>query len=486
MYNEVELYRMVLQTNYCEYCKYVNADWIATRFHRYLCDRVQSFIERESNHAYDIMVISCPPQHGKSVTITETLPSWYLGLHPNGKVIEISYSEDFAKRFGRNNKRKIEEVGADLFGIHLAKSPNTELEFQLDNHRGTMISRGILSGVTGNGANLIIIDDPVKTQQEADSESSRSRVWEEFSSSYKSRLAPNAKIILIMTRWHEEDLAGMIIENESNVEVLNLPLEAEENDALGRNIGDALCPEIGKDNAWLIDFKSNTQTEAGTRTWNALYQGHPTSAQGNMIKREWWQYYTELPHIVDWLMSVDATFKANDNSDFVAIQVWGKTNGNIYFIDRVKKHLNMPETIREILRLRAMYPKCKTTLIEDKANGPAIIQQLRTTLTGIIPVNPIGSKIARVNAVIGAIESGNVYLPDKSWVHEFIDECASFPRGKHDDEVDGMSEALNRLIYYNSEPMIQKAKNTLEDAFPSLRKKSRNSLIGKGDKIHVV
>ena len=485
--DEIELYRYLLQTNFCAYVEHVHEKrWKASPFHRFLCDRVQEFVERETNNPYDILIIHTPPQHGKSQSVTESLPSWFLGNNLEKRVIEISYNEDFAQLFGRRNKQKIEEYGSQIFGISLAKQPCTNTEFELSNNIGGMISRGVLTGVTGRPCNLMIIDDPVKNRQEADSESYRNRVYAEWNDSFKTRLAPNAKVILIMTRWHEDDLAGRILENEQNVEYLRLPCEAEENDPMGRPVGFSLCPEIGKDNEWLRQFKASYVSKEGSRTWNALFQGRPTAMSGNLLLREWWQYYDELPEIVDWVMSVDATFKDGDDNDFVAIQVWGKTCANMYLIDAVKKHLNFKATIQEIVRLRYMYPQCLTTLIEDKANGSAIIQMLRTELPGIIPVEPRGGKVARVNAISGAIESGNVYLPKhKPFTEDFVNECASFPNGAHDDQVDCMSQALNRLIYYRSDKKPPKQINPLQKAFPNFNKKGKKRF-DKGGKIKVV
>ena len=477
----------LLQNDYTSYVTAVNEGWIATRFHRFLCRAVQEFIERKTDHAYSILVIQSPPQHGKSETITETLPSWFLGRWPRKSVIEVSYSEDFAQKFGLRNKQKLKEFGPAIFGVGLSEDKSTATEFWMENNKGGMISRGVSSGVTGNRANLLIIDDPVKTQQEADSETMREHLWDEWNSSYKTRLAPDAKVILIMTRWHEDDLAGRIIANEKNVEVLNFPCEAEENDILGRKVGEALCPEIGKDNAWLKDFKAGYATQNGTRSWNALFQGHPVSMEGNLLKREWWSYYDKLPEIIDWVMSVDAAFKDGDDNDFVAIQVWGKREAQIYLIDAVKKHLDMPGTVQEILRLKAMYPECKRILIEDKANGSAVLQTLRRKIYGVIPINPEGGKVSRVNAVSGAIESGNVHLPkDKHFTYDFVEECASFPKGKHDDQVDAMSQALNRLIYWHAEPPVEKVVDALTAAFPAFKKKSTGSMIGRGEAINVI
>lgn len=484
-----ELYRTLVQNDFCSYVQYTNPGWIPTRFHRRLCNEVQDFITRQTSAAYDILVIDTPPQHGKSQTITETLPSWYFGHFPRNKVIEISYSEDFAERFGRRNKQKIAEYGGLLFGIELADSPCASTEFELSNHTGGMISRGIMSGVTGHGANLMIIDDPVKTQEEADSNSRQSKIWNEWLSSFTSRLAPHAKVIIIMTRWSENDLVGHLLDMDGiSIQVLNFPLEAEPNDILGRPVGAALCPEIGKDDAWLKEFKKMLLSREGSRTWNALYQGHPVALEGNLIHRDWWRYYTELPKdIPEYIMSVDAAFKDGDDNDFVAIQVWGKKDADMYLIDAVKKHLDMPSTCREIVRLRGMYSKCRTTLIEDKANGSAIIQILRKKIGGIISVDPFGGKVSRVNAIAGAIESGNCYLPDnKPFTPDFVDECAAFPNGQHDDQVDAMSQCLNRLIYHNAKSPIKKAKNAMEEAFPFLKQMNKKTSTGLGDALNVI
>ena len=185
-------------------------------------------------------------------------------------------------------------------------------------------------------------------------------------------------------------------------------------------------------------------------------------------------------------MSVDATFKDGDDNDFVAIQVWGKTGPDMYLIDAVKKHLDMPSTIREITRLRGMYPKCKTTYIEDKANGSAIIKYLRTHMPGIISVNPDGGKVSRVNAVVGTIESGNCFLPkNKPFTGDFVEECASFPNGKHDDQVDCMSQMLNKFIYSNAKVLKVTEESFLERNFPGLKKK-KGKKFDRGDKIHVI
>lgn len=435
---------------YSEYCVYVHQGrWILGKHLKLVCDNIEKLINREIKQS--ILIISMPPQHGKSQCVTETLPSWYLGKYPRNRVLEVSYGDDLAQRFGRRNKEKILEYGNKLFDIELSKTSDTD--FEIKGHKGSMISKGIMAGLTGNPGDLIIIDDPIKNRQEADSETYRNRIWEEFLNSIYTRLSANGVIILIMTRWHEDDLAGRLLQTMGDKCLeINIPLEAEDNDILGRTKGDSLFPEIGKDNAWLKEFKQAYTTKEGSRSWSALMQGKPTAQEGNMIKRKWWRYYDKLPTMVNVIMSVDASFKDSDTSDFVAIQVWGKREANMYLIDSLTERMDFPTTVQAITSLKTKHPYVSRIYVEDKANGSAIISTLSKKIPGIIPVNPDGGKIARVNAVSGAIEAGNVYLPNaKQFTFDFVDQCSKFPNGENDDMVDSMSQALNRFLYYLSE-----------------------------------
>jgi predicted phage terminase large subunit-like protein len=453
-----ELKRRECIRKYSAYVNYVHKGrWIPGKHLLFICDKVQEFIEVYTGHPYDILIIQMPPQHGKSMTVTETLPSWYLGKFPKNRVILASYNDETGERFTRRNKEKIRQYGKALFDIEIGQIDRAT-EFELTNNVGRMISRGIMGGITSNPANLIIIDDPIKNRQEADSETYRNRVWEEWQNTIKTRLAANAKIIVIMTRWHEDDLAGRIIENESNVTLINLPCEAEENDPLGRAPGDSLFPEIGKDNKWLAEFKKGYQTLEGNRAWLALFQGRPTAVEGNMIKRDWWKYYTSLPEQFDTIVqSWDMTFKDTDGSDYVVGQVWGSCGANIYLIDQVRARMDFPTTIQAFLDLTRKYPKATTKLVEDKANGSAVIAMLTHKVGGIIPVTPKESKQARVSAVSPLIEAGNVHLPlNAPFTNGFVEECSSFPNGAHDDQVDCMSQALQRFMYAKEHEIIKK------------------------------
>jgi predicted phage terminase large subunit-like protein len=454
MTNEQQLAIALLRDSFAAYCYFVHrGEWIDTHFHKFLANKIQSFVETKTGNPYDILVLSCPPQHGKSLTVTETFPSWYVGKYPDRRCIIACYNDDFAGKFGRRNKGKIDEFGRHIFDIRLKKSSDRDMEFV--KHSGSIITRGIMAGITGNAGDLIIIDDPIKNRQEADSTTYRQRLWEEWQNSIKTRTQAGTKIIIIQTRWHEDDLAGRVIREENNIEVVNIPVEAEENDILGRNIGDALCPEIGKDNKWLRAFKESyyKDPEGGIRAWNALYMGRPTSAEGNIFKREWWQYYNKLPDNIQLVgISVDATFKDSDTSDFVAIEVWGKLNGDYYLIDLIKRRMDFPETLRAIRYMADKYPNKHSILIEDKANGSAIISMLKHEIGGIIPITPKESKVSRANAIMGIVEGGNVYLPEYAdFTNEFVEECASFPNGVHDDLVDACTQFINKFKFYQAD-----------------------------------
>lgn len=449
-----ELARRELARRYfAEYLCYVQGpDWKRTRLSEFLAGRVQDFLERKSGHAYDILVIETPPQHGKSCTITESLPAWYLGCHPERRVILASYDSDFAERFCRRNREKIRDYGPRLFGVG-AGGVDRAQELELSNARGRLISRGIMAGITGNPAELIVIDDPVKNRKEADSSVYRERLWEEWQHSLKSRLAAGGKVILIMTPWHEDDLAARVLRTEDDAELLRLPLEAEEDDPMGRRPGEPLCPELGKDERWMKQFKASylADPRGGRRAWTALYQCAPRREEGNLIRRSWWRRYdpAQIERFASELISVDAAFKGGEDNDFVSIQVWGKLGENYYLRYCLNRHLDFPGTLAAIRAVARLYPAARAVLIEDKANGPAVIQTLRREMF-CIPVDPLGGKLARVNAVAPAIESGHVFVPlteKAAWAEDFIEQFTSFPSGAHDDMVDAASQALNRLIF---------------------------------------
>lgn len=447
--------RELARRSYRRYLYYVHGvTWKRTRMSDYLADTVQQFVEADTGHPYDVLLIETPPQHGKSLTITESFPSWYLGRYPKNRVIEASYNDDTAKRFGRKNLEKVETYGEKLFGVKKG-SIWTTTEFEFENGWGRMISRGIMSGITGNPANLMIIDDPIKNREEADSATYRAKLWGEWQNTLKSRLAAGAKVIVIMTPWHEDDLAANLLQKEPNTRLVRLPVEAEEGDLLGRKPGDALAPELGKDRAWLEQFKRgyiNDPKNGGLRAWQALFQCSPRVEGGNLVRREWWKYYDpqEITAFGTTVISVDAAFKDKESNDYVAIQVWGKRGIDYYLRYSLNKHMDFPATLDALRTLRRLFPDTTYLLIEDKANGSAIIQTLQHEFIGVVGVTPKGGKVARVNAITPAIESGHVFLPkDELWTEAFVDQFTAFPNAPHDDMVDSASQAISFMLYSN-------------------------------------
>ena len=463
-----ERQRRQARRNYFEYCQYVHRGaWKPARHLGLVCEALDKV---ESGEITRLMIFM-PPRHGKSMSVTETFPSYFIGRNPTRRVIEVSYGDSLAQRFGKFNRQKVQEYGEELFGVTVSKEKASMTDWDITGYRGGMISAGIGAGITGLGADCLIIDDPIKNKEEAESETYRNKVWGEWQNTLRTRLHPGAAVIIILTRWHYDDLAGRLLSPEyGEVEdwtILSLPAIAEEGDLLNREPGEPLWPEHGYD----LEWAESTKNAVGSMTWNALYQQRPAPVEGAMIKRHWWRYYTELPKDFDQVIqSWDLSFKDSDGSDFVSGQVWGSVGARIYMLpDREYGRMDFPATLKAFERLTKRNPKALTKLVEDKANGPAVIAMLRHKIGGIIPINPRGSKVARASAVSPLIEAGNVYLPSPAicpWITDFVEECTSFPSGKNDDQIDSMTQALQRFMYaQDSSP----APNLPADLPPDLR-----------------
>lgn len=403
------------------------------------------------------LIVTMPPRHGKSERVSRKFPAWHIGRNPDDEVILASYSVDLSRGFSRIARDTL-SARSGVFDVAVDDANKSAESWGIDGHRGGLHAAGVGGPITGKGARIAIIDDPVKNAEEADSETMREKIWEWYTSTLYTRLTPDGRIVVVMTRWHEDDLVGRLLKKEADEvkegahrgerwTVINFPALAEADDYLKRAEGQPLWPEYGFD----IDRMQQIRVDVGSRVFNALYQQRPSAAEGQLFKRHWWQYYTVLPTMVRKIISIDATFKDSDNSDFVSIQVWGKRAADMYLIDRINARMDFVTTIQAIRNIVKKHPDAAMKLVEDKANGSAIISMLRREIGGIVPINPQGGKIARANAISPHIESGNVYLPeDKPWISDFVEECSAFPNGKHDDDVDAMTQALNRFIYHSA------------------------------------
>ena len=419
--------------------------WRPGRHHLALCEKLEA-VERGDIRR---LMVFMPPQHGKSELVSRGFPAWFLGRNPNRKVIISSYAADLAYDFSRASRNTLREYGPPLWGIRVATDSSAVDHWSVRGHRGGCVAAGVGGPITGRGANVAVIDDPFKNHEEASSQTIRDAVWNWYRSTLRTRLSPHGVIVLVMTRWHEDDLAGRLLKEMKaggqQWTVLELQAVAGENDALGRRPGEALWPEYGYNEAWAAE----TKVDVGTYFWNALYQQHPSSPEGEILKRGWWKFYKAIPaDLQEVIQSWDMTFKDSDGSDYVTGGVWGRKGADKYLLDQVRGRMDFPTTLAAVKALTAKWPEARAKLVEDKANGPAVIATLKREIPGLIPVEPRGSKMARVAAVSPEIEAGNVYLPDPSiapWVNDFIEECSAFPNGKHDDQVDQMSQALLRF-----------------------------------------
>lgn len=406
------------------------------------------------------LMVFMPPQHGKSQLVSQYFSAWYLGLFPDNRIILGSYEADFAATWGRKARNLLEEFGPSLFGVQVSDDSSAADRWDIKGHEGGMVTAGARGPITGRGAEVGIIDDPVKNDQEAMSKTCRDAAWDWYRATFATRIHEGGAIVLIMTRWHYDDLAGRLIQAQAEGgdqwEIVCLPALAEEGDSLGRAPGEALCPAL-----FTRETLERTKARVGSYWWNALYQQRPSPDEGGMLKRSWWKFYRQAPDAFDEIIqSWDMAFKETNTSDYVVGQVWGRKGADKYLLDQVRDRMDFPATIQAVRSLSAKWPQARTKLVEDKANGPAVIATLKREIPGLIAVNPEGGKEARVAAVSPDIEAGNVYLPDPSiapWVHDFIEECAAFPKGAHDDQVDAISQALIRLANKAWFPPISRA-----------------------------
>lgn len=308
--------------------------------------------------------------------------------------------------------------------------------------------------------NCLIIDDPMKDRKEADSPVFRNDVWEWWTDTASTRLGPGAPVCLILTRWHEDDLAGRLLsgEDKHRWRVVNIPAQSfSEDDPLGRPIGEYLVSARGRTRAEWEAIKKRV----GPRTWASLYQGQPAPPGGAILKRNKLQFYnTKLwivrqdgAHIVpdfdEMLISVDCAFKDLSTSDFVSIQVWMRRGPNCFLLDQDLGRYDFNVTCEQIRAMVSKWPQALLKLVEDKANGPAVIASLSKLIPGIVPEIPNGSKSARVHAISPLFEAGNIWLPAPeiyAWISDYIEEITSFPSAANDDQMDATAQALNRLV----------------------------------------
>lgn len=446
---------------------YANPKYQAEWFHILIADYCQKLFEGKIKK----LMLFMPPQHGKSEIISRNFPAWALGRDPNLKIVGSSYSSDLAEQFSRSIQRTIdsEEYQTIFPDTYLSGSMTQRNDkssrgylrnvdyFETVGHRGFYKAVGVGGGLTGTPVDIAIIDDPVKDATEAYSVTYRQRVWNWYNTVLSTRLHNDSKQLFIMTRWHEDDLAGRLLKAEPEewtVVVIPAICEKEHDGELQseRHIGDALWPQKHSLQ------KLQKQKKRAPREFSALYQQRPTIEGGNIVKRDWFRKisyadFTALRFREPIHFFLDTAYderKAKTDNDPSGIIGACRIKNNIYITCAKKVWKTFPDLLKflpEYLYAND-YDSAQSTLrVEPKANGKSVVQQLEesTDLNVTYTPTPRDPKDVRLHAVAPKIECGRVFLVDSDWTEDFIDEICGFPNKAHDEYVDVLGYAINYL-----------------------------------------
>jgi predicted phage terminase large subunit-like protein len=417
-------------------------------------DAICEHLEAVTRGQIHRLLISVPPRHMKSLAVSVFWPCWEWITHPERRWLFCSYAAGLAIRDSVKCRRMVESPWYRrrwLDRFVLTSDQNEKSRFENDK-AGYRIAIGVGGAATGEGGDRVIVDDPHNVR-EAESEIVRQSVLDWWDQAMSTRLndPKRGAMVIVMQRVHENDLAGHVLQ-QGGYEELKLPAEYEGSQQVTSigwrdprtELGELLWPErFGQEEVEALKRTMGSYAAAGQ------LQQRPAPAAGGILKRHWWKFYGEAPRpFSEVIQSWDCAFKDTRTSDFVVGQVWGRHGADKYLLDQVRGRMDCPATIQAVKRLSEKWPQAEAKLVEDKANGPAVIATLKHEIVGLIAVNPEGGKEVRAHAVSPQIEAGNVYLPDPTiapWIGGFIDECAAFPNGAYDDQVDAMSQALVRL-----------------------------------------
>ena len=440
-----------------EYIKYTKDDYVVSDFSIKVCESLDKFLEDVENGKRPILILQAPPQHGKSEIVSRKFPAYILGKFPNKFIGCASYNDQLANKMAQHVRRNIDS--AEHKRLFKPKEftgrfdTNKIGEFSSPNGTGNYMAVGIGSGLTGNPLDIGIIDDPVKNEKEALSLSIKEGHKDWYQTVFMTRMSENSGQIIMATSWADDDLTNWLVsqyKDDHRLTVLKFPAIDENNKAL--------VPELHS-----IEKLQETRKLMSEYWWNALYQQNPRPLGGNIFLSTGVRHYnstSDIPRIDKMIASWDCTFKDSDSTDFVVGQVWAKSGANAYLIYQIRAKMSFNRTIQAMESVKEAFPRIREFLIEDKANGPAIIDTLKCRIPMIIPVEPDGSKLARASAITALWEAGNVYLPrieDESWVKAFISEVLAFPATFHDDQVDAMTQALRRLYPLHGEIKVSQA-----------------------------
>lgn len=426
--------------SFFEYFKYINRDkkkFKVGKHIKFICDKLDKVMEGEITR----LAVYMPPQHGKSETITKAFPSYYL-MKTMNPVIVLSYSDKLSARFGASNLGLVKEYG-HLFGVKIDHRRSGKHLFGLEgSEESVVLSNSIRSDVTGFSAGLIIVDDPVKGPSDL-SKVKRNEIYDLFDANVMSRESADCAIILVMTRWHKDDLAGRVVDEDWDV--VSLPILAEENDVLGRQVGEALFPEIRKTTEWVLRKRSKTSP----KRWSSLYMQKPSVEGGEVITYDDIMYFNEKMDIKEFgsvYMTWDPTLKGGPDSDYCVGQVWGVKDDKYYLIKQVRGQWDYKTTLKMYDKLVEEYRRYLTkVLIENKAAGVVLLTD-RGHESFVVPVNPRGSKEERVDNASILFKDRSVYLPSfETFTDDLVLEAVGFGSEKYDDCIDACAQFLNYM-----------------------------------------
>jgi predicted phage terminase large subunit-like protein len=427
-----------------------NPDYQAGWVHKDICQRLEKFSEQVANKESPRLMLFMPPRHGKSTLASVAFPAWHLGRHPDHEFISCSYSGSLAMNFSRKVRQLLREpVYKNVFEKSRLDKDSQSVESWQTTQGGGYVAAGVGGGITGKGAHVMVIDDPVKNREDAESENNREATWDWYTSTAYTRLSPGGGILVILTRWHDDDLAGKLLrqaeEGADQWEVIKYPALAEEDEKF-RKVGESLHPE-----RYNVDALEQIRKAIGPRDWSALYQQNPVSDEGDYFSRDMIRYFendeidtSQLNYYCAW----DLAIGQRDRNDYsVGIVVGVDEYDNLFVVDVVRGKYDGFELVEQILDL---YETWRPGIVGierghiEMALGPFL--QKRTRERGLNEAYfkdlKVGKrdKEARARAIQGRMQQGMVYFPkDAIWTGPMVAELLRFPNGTHDDQVDALA-----------------------------------------------
>jgi len=430
-----------------EFLPFVRKMWpafIEGNHHKIMADAFNRIAEGSLKR----LIVNMPPRHTKSEFASNFFPAWYLGRYPDRKVIQTAHTAELAVGFGRKVRNLVGSHGYQKIFPNVSLSVDSKAAGRWStNKNGEYFAIGVGGAVTGKGADILIVDDPHSEQEAAMNDPSvYDKTYEWYTSGPRQRLQPGGAICLVMTRWSKRDLTGSIVKasiergGADEWEVIELPAILPS--------GKSLWPGF-----WPIDQLESLKAELPVSKWSAQYQQDPTSEEGAIIKREWWNEWTEKdPPKCDFVIqSWDTAFLAKETADYSACTTWGvfknsKDEANIILLDAIQERLEFPDLKARAYEVWKEY-KPDAFIVEAKAAGSPLIFELRRMGIPVAEYTPSRGKdkTARTNAVSDIFSSGLVWAPKKRWAEAVIEEFAAFPNGDYDDLVDSSTQALLRF-----------------------------------------